>query len=314
MVNISVVVPVYNEQPSITPFVNRLLPVLSQIDGTHEVIFALDPSTDDTEQMISDLMAVHPQIKLLKLSRRFGQAAATMAGLAHAKGQYVVVIDVDLQDPPELIEKMYQVCHQGVDVAYAKRNSRQGETWLKKRIASLGYKLINRLSDCRIPRDTGDYRMLSRRAVDQIIKLDDHQGFLRGLVAYIGFKQVAILYDRDKRFVGKGNYNRYLGSLTIGFNGLFGYSKRPLALIYLPALLLFGLSLLWAVISLVLALSGHASPSMAEVTIWLICFVSAIQLMGLGLLGEYIGRIYMERDNRPLYIVDKYVEHPTDYS
>jgi len=306
---ISVIVPVFNEEKSIRAFLDRLLPVLAQIDEQHEIIFALDPSTDQTEQVISTLMSVHNQIKLLKLSRRFGQAAATMAGLTYAKGDFVVAIDVDLQDPPELIIEMYALCQQGVDVAYAQRRTRAGETWLKKRVAALGYKVINKYSNCNIPPDTGDYRMLSRRIVEHILRLNDQQGFLRGLVAYVGFKQVAVLYDRDKRYAGKGNYNRYLGSLTIGFNGLFGFSKRPLALLYIPAIMLFSVCVLWAIAQLFFMLFRHQMPTMQEITIWLVCFLSSIQLMGLGLLGEYIGRLYMERTHRPLYIVDEYIEH-----
>lgn len=304
--NISVVVPVYNEQNSIATFVKRTVVVLDKLCQEFEIIFAMDPSTDNTEQKIQQMMQQYQQIKLLKLSRRFGQAAATMAGIEHASGDYVVVIDVDLQDPPELIETMYDLCKQGTDVAYAKRKTRQGETVIKKIITHLGYKIINKISECRIPTNTGDYRMMSRRVVTHLLALKDQQGFLRGLISYIGFKQTAVLYDREPRFADQGKYNRYLGSLTIGLNGIFGFSKRPLALLYIPACILFIICFLWVVLQLVISLFNHDAPSIAMIIIWLVCFLSSIQLFGLALIGEYLGRIYLEKNNRPLYIVDSF--------
>jgi dolichol-phosphate mannosyltransferase len=224
------------------PFLERLLPVVSRITSNFEVIFSLDPSTDNTELVISQASSRYPQIKLVKMSRRFGQPAATMAGLTLSQGAKIVVIDVDLQDPPEVIELLNSKFDEGLDVVYATRRSRKGESLLKKLLALFGYKVINRLSDVQIPRNTGDFRIMSRRVVDEICGLSEKHGFLRGLVAYVGFNQTGIIYDRDERFVGKENYNRCFGSLKIG---LIGFSAKPLSLMAASVAVISFLSFCW---------------------------------------------------------------------
>lgn len=305
-VALSVVVPIFNEQDNIVPFLERMLPILNRISSNYEIIFCYDPSTDQTEQVVRQQMDNNKKIKLLKLSRRFGQAAATMAGLSYSVGAAVVVIDVDLQDPPELIEEMYQRYLSGVDVIYAQRLSRKGESWLKKIVANLGYRAIAKLADCSIPRNTGDYRMMSRRVVEGIVELQDQQGFLRGLVAYVGFKQEAITYHRDGRNAGDGKYNRYVGSLKIGLNGLVGFGRNILALLYVPALMLVLLSMGWGSYHLILFLLGGGIPSGMAMLACGMCLLSGVQLLAMALLGEYIGRLYMERTSRPLFIVDSF--------
>lgn len=304
-VDLSVVIPVYKEELNIVPFLDRLIPVIVDLSQTSEIIFVLDPSPDNTEQVIMDCSETNPDIKLVKMSRRFGQPAATMAGLAFSTGERVVVIDVDLQDPPEVIRELDKKMSDGFDVVYATRRSRDGETFIKRIFAKFGYKVINSLSDVQIPKNTGDFRMMSRRVVKEICALSEKHGFLRGLVAYVGFNQTGVLYDRDSRHTGKGNYNRYLGSLRIGINGLVGFSAKPLnfmsifgGIVALFSFVLGG----WYAIQKIIGV--NVTPGLSTSVI-LISFFAGIQLLSLGLVGEYISRIYDEVKNRPMYIVER---------
>ena len=223
VVDISVVVPIYNEEGNVRPFLERLVPVLERV-GNYEILFALDPSTDDTQRIISEEISKNPHIGLLLFSRRVGQPSATLAGILNCHAETCVVIDVDLQDPPELITEMYAKLQEGYEVVYATRRRRAGETAFKRPVAFMGYKVINAIADVQIPRNTGDFRIMTRRVIEELRGLSESHGFLRGLVAYIGFKQTAIEYERDPRLAGRGNYNRFLGSLKIGISGIVGYS------------------------------------------------------------------------------------------
>ena len=305
MTEISIVVPVHNEDESIKPFLQRAENVMDKIGKAYEIIFALDPSSDNTEKIILGEIKRNKNIRLLVFSRRFGQPAATIAGILNCKGSYCVIIDVDLQDPPEKIEELYKKIISGFEVVYAKRKSRKGETFFKKIISSLGYYLINKLSDIHIPRDAGDYRIISRRVIDQLNKLNESHGFLRGMVAFIGYSQSYIEYDRDERHAGKSKYNKFLGSLKIGFNGLIGFSSRPLFLMSVLGFIIALLSFILGVWYLFQKISGiNLTPGLTT-TVILISFFAGVQLLGLGLLGEYIGRIYDEVKKRPKYILDK---------
>lgn len=303
--NCSVVVPVYNEELNIDPFVSRIESTFKSNGLTYELIFVLDPSRDKTEEVILRNIKRNPSIKLLVLSRRFGQPAATMAGLVASSGDTCVVIDVDQQDPPELISEMYKKFRDGYEVVYAKRRSRRGETAIKKVIASAGYWAMEKLSDLNIPRDTGDFRMMSRRVVDHVIELSDTAGFLRGLVAYVGFKQTFIEYDREERRFGSGNYSRLTGSIKIGLNGIIGFSARPLFLMSLCGLVLAIFSFILGAWYVIQKLMGFELSPGLSTTVLVVTFFSGVQLLGLGLIGEYIGRIYDEVKGRPHFIVDK---------
>ena len=190
---ISIVVPVYKEEANIRPFLKRAEAVMVNMGVTYEIIFTLDPSPDNTEGVILDEINRNPSIKLMVFSRRFGQPAATMAGILTCAGETCVVIDVDLQDQPELVEQMYAKLSDCYEVVYAKRRSRQGETLIKRIISHVGYTLINKLSDVQIPRNTGDFRIMTRRVIEELRRLNESHGFLRGLVAYVGFKRVMTL-------------------------------------------------------------------------------------------------------------------------
>jgi dolichol-phosphate mannosyltransferase len=304
---LSIVVPVYNEEKNIRPLVTRLTAVTHELDCDYEIIFVLDPCTDTTEQTIMDLRKGEPAIKLIKMSRRFGQPACTMAGIHYAAGDACVVIDADLQDPPELIKEMVAKWQEGYDVVYAQRISRKGETLIKRIQAYLGYWLINRIAEVKIPRNTGDFRLMSKQVVNQLKQLKEHDSFLRGLVAYVGFNQIGIPYHRDERFVGKGKYNRFWGSLRIGFNGVFGFSKFPLHLISVLGVIVSGFSFLLGLTYLVLKLLNFNIPWGNPTLVILISFLSGIQLLCLGIMGEYFARIYDEIQRRPIFIVDKAV-------
>ena len=302
---ISVVVPVYNEERGIAPFLARILPVLDRI-GPYEIIFSLDPSRDGTERVIEAEAVRNPRIGLLRFSRRFGQPAATMAGVFNARGTWVAVIDVDLQDPPELIETMYRRAQDGFDVVTARRTTREGETMVKKAVSAFGYRVINQVSDVSIPPNTGDFRIMSRRVVEELRTFKEGHGFLRGLVSLVGFNQTAVDYERDARLVGQGNYNRYLGSLKIGFNGLFGFSTFPLQFMMWTGITTALLSVVAIVIVIALKVAyGDTYPVGIPTIQVLVLFIGGVQLAAVGVLGEYIGRIYDEVRQRPLYVVDR---------
>jgi len=305
MKSISVVVPVYKEEANIRPFLARLEPVLEKI-GSYEILFCLDPSPDNTEAVIEAEIKRNPNIGLLVFSRRFGQPSAVMAGIHQCSGASCVVIDVDLQDPPELIANLYQKMQEGFDVVYAKRTSRRGETLLKRFISYFGYKLINAVSDVQIPRNTGDFRIMGRLVIDEIKQLKEGHGFLRGLVAFVGFEQAFIEYERDERAHGKGNYNRYWGSLKIGFNGLIGFSNFLLSFVTLLGIAIATSGFLAAIYIAVKKLFFEFPyPMGAPTTQILILIIGGIQLISVGILGEYIGRIYDEVKMRPMYIIKR---------
>ena len=256
--------------------------------------------------MIEAEAARNPHIGLLKFSRRFGQPAATLAGIFNARGAWVAVIDVDLQDPPELIETMFQRAQEGFDVVTARRTSREGETLVKKAVSAFGYRVINQVSDISIPPNTGDFRLMSRRVIEELRGLRESHGFLRGLVSLVGFKQTSVDYERDARLVGVGNYNRYLGSLKIGFNGLFGFSTFPLQFMMWTGAIIALLSVVAIVVVVGLKIAyGDDYPVGIPTIQVLVLFIGGVQLAAVGVLGEYIGRIYDEVRQRPLYVVDR---------
>jgi glycosyltransferase involved in cell wall biosynthesis len=304
-VQLSVIVPVYKEEGNIEEFLRRITPILTHLTEAFEIIFALDPSPDQTEQKILEARSRDSRVRLLRFSRRFGQPFATLAGLQYSSGEAVVVIDVDLQDPPELIIQMVEKWREGYDVVYAQRRTREGETWIKKVVSEVGYRVINRIADVEIPKNTGDFRLMSRRVVNEINRLKECHGFLRGMVALAGFRQTSILFDRPARFSGRGNYNRFLGSLRIGFNGIFCFSNYALSLSTMAGFAVAALSFLIGTVYAFLKLFGAPFPLGNPTIVVLVLFLGGIQLIGIGILGEYIGRIYEEVRQRPRYIVER---------
>jgi polyisoprenyl-phosphate glycosyltransferase len=306
-VALSIVVPVYKEAGNIGPFLQRTEAVVAKLGVSYEIIFALDPSPDDTEAVILREIERNPAVKMILFSRRFGQPAATMAGILNCSGEKCVVIDVDLQDPPEVIEQLYHRSAEGYEVVYAMRSSREGETLVKRAVSYFGYSVINRLTDVQIPRNTGDFRIISRRVIEELRGLSESHGFLRGMVAFVGFRQSAVLYERAARLTGTGNYNRLVGSMRIGLNGLVGFSSRPLQLMSMAGFAVAAISFSIGAWYVIQKLLGYDLTPGLPTTVLVVSFFSGVQLLSLGVVGEYIGRIYDETKRRPMYIVDRKV-------
>jgi len=302
---LSIVVPVYKEEKNIPEFLRQIRPILAGLKEDHEIIFAMDPSPDRTEEVILEARAADQRIKLLKFSRRFGQPMAILAGLHYSRGDAVIVIDVDLQDPPELVAAMVAKWHEGYEVVLPQRRQRTGEPWIKKFVSLVGYRVINKIADVSIPPNTGDFRLMSRRVVNEVLRLRESHGFLRGMVAVVGFKQCLIPFDRPPRFTGETNYNRFFGSLRIGFNGIFCFSTYALQLSTLLGFVIAGFSFLLMGIYLFYKLMGWTILWGNPTLVILISFLGGIQLISVGILGEYIGRIYEEVRGRPRFIVDR---------
>jgi dolichol-phosphate mannosyltransferase len=302
---LSIVVPVFREEKNIPEFLRRIRPILGEITQDYEIIFSMDPSPDRTEDVVLAERAQDKRIKLLKFSRRFGQPMATLAGMDYSRGDAVIVMDVDLQDPPELIHEMIKKWREGYDVVLPQRRARTGEPWIKKLVASSGYKVINKIADVKIPPNTGDFRLMTRRVILEVVKLKESHGFLRGMVAVVGFKQCLIPFDRPARFAGETNYNRFFGSLRIGFNGIFCFSTYALTLSTQLGFVTAMASFLIAMAYLVMKLAGFPFPIGNPTMVILILFMGGIQLISVGILGEYIGRIYEEVRSRPKFIVDR---------
>tara|TARA_B100001121_G_C18688257_1_gene621749 strand:- start:921 stop:1856 length:936 start_codon:yes stop_codon:yes gene_type:complete len=302
---ISVVVPVYNEEKNIDFFLEKLIINLKKIELDYEIVFVLDPSQDQTEIKIMKHAETNNKIKLICMSRRFGQPQSTMAGIQNITGDRCVVIDCDLQDPPSLLPEMNNKINEGYDVVVAKRKTREGETFIKKLITKIGYYLINKITDIQIPTDVGDFRIFSKKVIDELKKFNDKAAFLRGLVSYIGFKQTYILYDRDKRFQGSGNYNKYFGSLKIAINGIVGFSSKPLFLISILGFFLLIFSIMAILFSIIFSILIKNIFSTYLVLSLGAMLIFGINFFSIGLLGEYIGRIYDEVNKRPSYIIEK---------
>jgi glycosyltransferase involved in cell wall biosynthesis len=305
MTTLSIVVPVYNEERNIPEFVIHVTSVLEKVTDDYEIIFALDPSSDRSEEAILRARGSNPRIKMLKFSRRFGQPMATLAGLRYSSGDAVIVMDVDLQDPPELIPEMMAKWREGYDVVCAQRQRRAGETFAKKLVAWLAYRAIRGLSEVDIPPNTGDFRLMSRRVVSELNRLKESHGFLRGMVALVGFRQTCIMFDRPARFSGAGNYNRFLGSVRIGINGLVCFSGKLLFFLSVTGFLIMTAAVCLGAVCAFIEIFGAGCPVEHPVMLVLIILLAGVQMLGIGLLGEYVSRIYDEVKGRPKFIVDK---------
>lgn len=302
---LSVVVPAYNEEAVLDVFHERLLAVLDQLACSWELIYINDGSTDQTRARIQAFCADNPQVKSIHFSRNFGHQAAITAGMDHAGGDAVVIIDADLQDPPEVIPQLVSQWQAGYDVVYARRASRQGETAAKKGSARLYYRLLNRLTDVDIPLDVGDFRLIDARVNRALSALPEHNRYIRGLISWLGFKQTAVTYDRAARQAGQTKYS--LGKmLRLATDGLTAFSLKPLQLG-----LLLGAILLPASVLLVLfvALAPLFGLVLAQTPLLLILglflFLFGLLFALIGLTGLYLGRIFEEVKNRPLYVVDQ---------
>ena len=303
MTDLCVVVPAYNESEGLREFHKRLAAVLDRLDLRSEVLYIDDGSRDDTYAVMETLRAGDPRVSTLKLSRNFGKELALTAGLDHADADAVIVIDADLQDPPELIPEFVKHWRAGNDIVYGTRSSRAGETGLKKFTAAGFYRVMSRLSATPVPRDTGDYRLLSRRALDGLKQLRERQRFMKGLFTWVGYRQMSVVYDRDPRFAGTSKFN-YWRLWNFALEGITSFSTAPLKIAtyvgVLTALLAFVFGLFVFGKALLFGDPVRGYPTLMVVVL----FLGGAQLMALGLIGEYLGRLYMEAKQRPLYLVD----------
>ncbi|MCR5268993.1 MAG: glycosyltransferase family 2 protein [Lachnospiraceae bacterium] len=306
---LSIVVPVYNEENGITPFLLRTEQVVEELGCDYEIIFCMDPSTDNTYEMIKEHMTLNKHIKLITMSRRFRQAAATMAGVLHCAGDACVVIDVDLQDPPEVIPDLVAKWQEGFDVVYAQRIDRQGETKLRKLIDLTAYRVINFLSDVEIPVDTADFRLINRRVIEELRKMPETNMFFRGMVSYVGFKQTAVRYHRDAREADESKYNRFFGEFRMGFHGLFCFSSKPLEYVTFLGIFMTGFGALLSLIYWCQKLFSRKKETFISGVSALIWFIGGLQIFVCGLLGEYITRIYDDVKGRQRFIIDEFDEN-----
>ncbi|NJO43045.1 MAG: glycosyltransferase family 2 protein [Cyanobacteria bacterium CRU_2_1] len=297
----SFVVPIYNEEANIPELYRRLRAVMDSLDGDAELVFVDDGSHDRSLLLVRDLHQQDSRICYLSLARNFGHQIAVTAGLNFARGDAVVVMDADLQDPPELIPELVQWWQRGYQVVYAQRTQRRRENWFKRLTAFGFYRILRHLADVEIPTDTGDFCLMDRRVVDLLNAMPERNRYIRGLRAWVGFRQTAILFERDPRFAGEVKYT-FGKSFALAVNGLVSFSKVPLRIsTYIGmgaaaiALLMAILVLYWRFFAPNSPLTGYAAITVA------IFFMGAVQLISIGILGEYIGRIYEEIKGRPLY-------------
>jgi glycosyltransferase involved in cell wall biosynthesis len=302
---LSIVVPCYNEASVLPVFHGRLEAALAVVPEW-EVVYVDDGSSDTTRAEIEALYRIDPRVGLVSLSRNFGKETAVTAGLDHAVGEAVVVIDADLQDPPELIPRLLEKRRDGFDMVYAKRSSRAGETWLKRRTAHAFYRLMQRMGDQRLPEDTGDFRLMSRRVVDAVRQLREQHRFMKGLFAWVGYPTTFVLYDRAARKAGLSKWN-YWKLWNLALEGVTSFTVMPLKLATYVGLCVAVLSVIYAVQVIVKTLiignpvAGY--PSLMTVVL----FLGGVQLMFLGVIGEYLGRVFNETKQRPLYLVERYL-------
>ena len=298
---ISIIVPVWNEQDNIIPFIKEVNYHL-KIEK-YEIIFIADPCTDNTIKIIKKQTEKEPNIKLIHMSRRFGQPMAILAGLEKCIGNCAIVIDVDMQNPPSLLPKMLNLWREGVDVVLPKLRKRHGESPIRSFVAKLAYRTIDRFSEIKMPKDVSDFRLIDRKVIDQVNIMKERHGFLRGMVAYAGFKTKYIPFDRQPRLSGETKYNPILGSLKIGGNGVFAYSTFGLSLIFNLGILLALISFLIACIYLVAKISGYLFPWGFTTIVISIFLVGSVNMFGMAIIGQYIQRIYEETRQRPRFII-----------
>lgn len=306
MKTVTILIPAYNEEEVLLPLSERLGKIASEINNVAiEFLYVNDGSTDKTLEIIKGFAQKEPRVSYLNLSRNFGKETAMIAGLDHAAGDAVIIIDADLQDPPELIPQMIDLWQKGYDDVYAKRKSRSGESWIKKRTSSWFYSLLQRSTRVPIQRDTGDFRLLSRRAVDALREFRESERYTKGMFSWIGFRKKEILYDRDPRFAGQTKWN-YRRLLDLAIDGLTSFTTAPLRISSFLGVIVSLLAFIYIVYLVVRTvlhgtdLAGY--PSMMAV----ILFLGGVQLISLGIIGEYVGRIFVETKKRPLYFVEEY--------
>ena len=299
---LSVVVPVYNEERVVTEMYQRLCRVMEPLQLPFEIIFVNDGSSDRTLAILSDLCERDKHVRLIDFAKNFGHQTAITAGMDYAEGEAIVVIDADLQDPPELIPQMIERWREGYDVVYGKRKERLGETFFKKVSSTLFYRLMRKMTDVDIPVDTGDFRLIDRKVCDALKTIKERNRYIRGIISWLGFKQIGVEFIREKRFAGDTKYP-FSKMLKFAFDAITSFSLKPLKLSSYLGVLLSVSSFIYLLVVLYQKLfTDRTVPGWAS-TMVVNLFFNGIILMMLGIAGEYIGRIYDETKGRPLYVV-----------
>ena len=306
MKKVSIIIPAYNEEETLPLLYERLKKLMDSINNYEfEILFINDGSKDKTLEIIKMLRSQDMRINYVNLSRNFGKEIAMIAGLDYATGDCVVFMDADLQDPPELISEFLKYWEQGYDDVYARRKSRKGETWLKKFTSKMYYNVLQHLTKVPIQKDTGDFRLLDKRCVNALKKLRETQRNSKSMFSWIGYNKKEVLYDRDPRIAGKTKWN-YKGLVDLAIDGITSFSTGPLRLSTYIAIPTFILLFIYTIYVILKCLTLHVMVEAFQATILLILFFSGIQILLFGIIGEYLGRIFNETKNRPLYFVDEY--------
>lgn len=306
MVELSIIIPMHNEVEVLPQLFARLIPCMEKVTTNYEIICVDDGSRDGTYAMLRDFHKRDPRIKLVRFARNFGKEAALSAGIDYTTGQAVIPIDADLQDPPELIEPLWEQWKAGYKVVLATRRGRPGDSWLKRKSAEWFYKTINRFSTVKIPPNTGDFRLMDKVVIDAVRKLPERTRFMKGIFAWVGFSTTTIYFDRPARMAGNTNWN-YRKLWEFALDGIFSFTTVPLRIwSYIGASISF-ISFIWALVIIIKTLvfgnpvAGYPSIMVA------VLFMGGMQLLSIGIVGEYIGRIYRETKHRPLFLVEETV-------
>ncbi|CAN5876636.1 glycosyltransferase family 2 protein [soil metagenome] len=303
-VEISVIAPLLNEEKNVYELYNRLSAVLNKINVSYEILLIDDGSKDQTLFALEKIASADKHVKYISFSRNFGHQVALYAGLEKCIGNHIILMDGDLQDPPEAIEKLWQQINEGYDVVYAKRNLRKGESFLKKITAKLFYRILNRITSINIPIDTGDFRIITRKVANELLRMNDHTKFLRGQIAWLGFKEIFISYEREERKNGITSFS-YRKMFRFAFDGITGFSNFPLKFASISGIIVSLFAFIFIIyIMLAKLVWGQTISGWASIMVTVL-FLGGIQLLSVGIIGEYISRINDSVRNRQLYIINK---------
>ena len=306
MKKITILVPAYNEEESLNALYERISKIMNEMSNYEfELLFVNDGSRDNTLKIIKELRQKDERICYVDFSRNFGKEIAMIAGLDYATGDCVIIMDADLQDPPELVPKMVELWEQGYDDVYAKRKSRAGETWLKKFTSKMYYKVLQSLTKVEIQKDTGDFRLLDRRCVNALKKMRESGRCSKSMFSWIGYNKKEIMYDRDQRFAGQTKWN-YKKLIDLAIDGITSFTTSPLRISTYISIPTFLALVVYFIYVIAKACATHTAIQAFQAIILLILFFSGIQIILIGIMGEYLGRIFNESKNRPLYLVNEY--------
>lgn len=303
---ISIVAPVYNEEEVLPELYRRVRNVMDQSGEIWELVLVNDGSRDRSAAVIGELHQQDSRVKGVSFSRNFGFQEAVTAGLHYSEGEAVILADADLQDPPEVIPEMIARWQEGYEVVYGVRLHREGETWFKKLTAKAFYRIIHRITSVDIPLDTGDFRLMDRRVVNALMRMPERNRFLRGMVPWVGFKQVGVFYERHARYAGQSKFKSVRQMLPFAVDAITSFSYFPLQLATYMGFFMAGISLVAILVVIALRLFGsHQELTGQATTLVVVLFLGGVQLVSLGIIGEYLGRIYDEVKGRPLYLIDR---------